>query len=308
MATVVAYGTNKQAYFDLFMASCRRHGISPVLLGWGKKWVGFGNKTSEIRDCIRTLPDDEIVISVDPFDVVFLCGLDEIESKFRHASAPFLCGALRLGPFLRWVYEREFNRARVPVPHNPTGYDYLNSGTWVSTAGYARQLIGRLESEFAMGPTDMDQEILTGIYARHRATVDIDWRCEIFHNLLFKNFASRSADLKDLDFADGRIRNTATGSRPCILHASGNARMEGIARRLGFAAEDAKPTENTKNYFKKAIFHILMLLRARSAPQRLAGASGGGPRTLRASSSKTIREPADGDRGGIADRQADVDA
>ena len=270
MATVIAYGTNKQAYFDLFLASCHRHGISPVMLGWGKKWIGFGNKTTETRDYLKGLPDDEIVISVDPFDVVFLCRLDEIEEKFRRASAPFLCGALKLGPLLRRVYGREFNRERVPIPHNSSGYDYLNSGTWISTAGYARRLIDRLEREFSMGPTDMDQELLTGIYGRDRSVVDLDWRCEIFHNLLFKNFITRSADLKDLEFADGRAKNVATGSLPCILHASGNAKMEGIAARLGFPPEDAVPTDNNRNYFKKALFHIVKLMRLSSAPRRTA--------------------------------------
>jgi hypothetical protein len=275
MATVIAYGTNKQAYFDLFLASCRRHGISPVMLGWGKKWIGFGNKTTETRDSIRGLPDDEIVISVDPFDVVFLCGLDEIEEKFRRASAPFLCGALKLGPLLRRVYRREFNRGKMQLPHNSTGYDYLNSGTWISTAGYARWLIDRLERDFHMGPTDMDQEILTGIYGRDRSVVDLDWRCEIFHNLLFKNFITRSADLKDLEFADGRVTNVATGTRPCILHASGNAKMELIAARLGFPAEDAVPTENNKNYFKKALFHLVKLLRLMPAARETAALSEG---------------------------------
>jgi len=268
MPTVIAYGTNKQAYFDLFEASCRRHHIAPVMLGWGKPWIGFGNKTSETRDYLKTLPDDELVLSVDPFDVVFLCGLDEIEAKFRQVGAPFVCGALRLGPLLRRVYEREFNREHVRVPHNPTGYDHLNSGTWISTAGYARRLIDRLEGEFDMKPTDMDQELLTGIYARDRSAVDIDWRCAIFHNLLFKNFLTRSPDLKDLAFADGRVTNTATGSRPCILHASGNARMEVIASKLGFDRAAARPVENNKNYAKKAWFHILMLLRQGSAPRR----------------------------------------
>jgi hypothetical protein len=270
MATVIAYGTNKQAYFDLFLASCRRHGISPVMLGWGKTWIGFGNKTTETRDYLKGLPDDEIVISVDPFDVVFLCGLDEVEEKFRRASAPFLCGALKLGPLLRRVYLREFNRGKVKLPHNSTGYDYLNSGTWISTAGYARWLIDRLERDFRMGPTDMDQELLTGIYGRDRSVVDLDWRCEIFHNLLFKNFITRSADLKDLEFSDGRVMNVATGTRPCILHASGNAKMERIAARLGFPAEDAVPTENNKNYFKKALFHLVKLLRRTPAPRKTA--------------------------------------
>ncbi len=276
MATVIAYGTNKQAYFDLFMASCKRHGIVPVVLGWGKPWVGFGRKTTETRDYIENLPDDEVVLSVDPFDVVFLCGLDEIEAKFRRGSAPFVCGALKLGPFLRWVYRREFNRSGEPVPHNPTGYDYLNSGTWISTAGYARRLIDRLVGEFGMGPTDMDQQILTSLYVRRRAEVDIDWRCDIFHNLLFRNFITRQPDLKDIQFEDGRVVNLATGTRPCILHASGNALMEGIATRLGFDSACAVPIENGKNYFRKAVFHIVQLLdlhgpaRRMAAPQALA--------------------------------------
>jgi hypothetical protein len=277
MPTVIAYGTNKQAYFDLFMASCRRHAISPVMLGWGKKWVGFGNKTTETRDYLKGLPDEEVVLSVDPFDVIFLCGLDEIEDKFRRAGAPFICGALRLGPLLRRVYDREFNRGRVHLPHNHTSYDHLNSGTWISTAGYARRLIDRLECEFGMSPTDMDQELLTGIYGRDRSVVDIDWRCEIFHNLLFRNFITRSADLKDLKFENGRVVNAGTGSRPCILHASGNAKMEEIARRLGFPAEVARPVENNKNYFKKALFHILMLLRLAPVSRQISDAPAGKP-------------------------------
>ena len=36
--------------------------------------------------------------------------------------------------------------------------------------------------------------------------------------------------------------------------------MEGIAKRLGYSAEVARPTENGRNYFKKALFHFLQLL------------------------------------------------
>src|ERR1035437_6837116 len=145
MATVIAYATHKQAYFDLLMASCARHGIAPVMLGGGTQWVGFGRKTTDTREYIKDLPDDEVLLSGDPFDVVFLCGLDEIEAKFRRCRAPFLCGALKLGPWLGRVYNWEFNRSGQPLPANPSVYDHLNSGTWISTAGYARRLIDRAQ-------------------------------------------------------------------------------------------------------------------------------------------------------------------
>jgi hypothetical protein len=274
MATVIAYATNRQAYFDLFLASCQRHGISPVVLGWGRPWIGFGQKTTETRDYLRDLPEDEIVISVDPFDVVFLSGLDEIEEKFRRGTARFLCGALALGPLLRRIYDHEFNRSGVPTPRNPTGYDHLNSGNWISTAGYACRLIDRLVREHEMRPTDMDQEILTSLYVQDRPVVDIDWRCEIFHNLLFKNFLTRTPDLKHLEWRDGRALNTATGTRPCVLHASGNALMDGIAAQLGFGPECAIPFEASKSYLRKALFHILQLLGVQRRPRRLAAPAG----------------------------------
>lgn len=202
MATVIAFGTNKQAYFDLFIESCNRHSINPVLLGWDEKWIGFGKKTTDIRDYIKHLPKDEIVISVDPFDVVFLCGLDEIENKFKESQAKYICGAMKLGPILGYVYNTEFNNTGIPVRKTPSGYNYANTGTWIARAGDSVELIDHLVIDHSMSDTDVDQEIVTGIYIKDNTDVNIDWRCEIFHNLLFKDFISRRPDMKDIEFRE----------------------------------------------------------------------------------------------------------
>ncbi len=259
MATVIAYGTNKQAYFDLFIESCRRFNIVPVNPGWGRPWIGFGKKITEIRDYAAALPEDEILILVDPFDVVFLCGLDEIEDKFRKSGSRILCGAMRLGRIMQRVYSAEFNTTGLPTPKTPHGYDYLNSGNIITTAGFAVTLIDRFVSQYGLKPLTMDQEIFTTLYITGKEEVDLDWRCEIFHNLLFKNPLTRKPDMKDLELRDGRFFNTATGSYPSILHASGNALMEDIAALLGYDSEKVKPVENNMNFFKKAMFHIIQL-------------------------------------------------
>jgi len=129
MPTVLAYATEKQAYFNLFMESCRRFCIEPVILGWGEEWEGTCKKLISIYEYIRELPDDEMVLSVDPFDVVFLAGIDEIESRFRELDTPFLCGALKLYSLNAWAYEYEFNRTSLIPPENPGGYNFLNAGT-----------------------------------------------------------------------------------------------------------------------------------------------------------------------------------
>lgn len=263
MSKVIAFATNKQAYYDLFIESCKRFNIDPVILGWGEKWIGFGEKMMMIRKYINDLQDDEVVISVDPFDVIFLSGLEEIEFKFNKLNVAFLCGALNLSFFNGAVYNREFNKTKKKTPLKPTSYNFLNTGTWISRAGYARFVIDELIDSHNMNETSMDQQILTGIYINNSNNIDIeiDWRCEIFHNLLFRDFVTRKPDLKDLVFYDGRILNTASDSKPCILHASGNARMEGIATKLGYDLKVIVPVNANINFAKKTIFHIGQLLK-----------------------------------------------
>lgn len=256
---VIAYGTNKQAYFDLFMESCRRHCIEPVILGWGEQWIGFGKKTKDIRDYAASLPESEIILSVDPFDVVFLCATGEIEEKFRKSGSEILLGAMKLGRVMQKVYNSEFNKTGRPTPKTLHGYDYLNSGTYITTAGFMVRLIDRFISDYGMTPVSMDQVIFTSLYIKGKENIEIDWKCELFHNLLFSNPVTRKPDMTDIEFRDRRIYNTATGTYPCLIHASGNALMDGIAVLLGYEGEAIIPVENNINFFKKAVFHITQL-------------------------------------------------
>jgi len=261
MLTVIAYGTEKQAYFELFMESCRSFGIDPVILGWGERWIGSGEKLISICSYLKDLPPGEIILSVDPFDVIFLTGPEEIEAKFRALNTSFLCGALKLGGFNARVYEHEFNRTPEATPETPTGYNFLNAGTWISTAGYAYRLLKRCIDGGGICPDNIDQEILTTMYIEDSSSVNIDWKCELFHNLLFTNFVTRQPDLSDILFMEGRIRNTATDSWPVLLHASGNTHMAGFVSALGYHASLAIPKKDIKNYLLKACFHLGKILK-----------------------------------------------
>jgi len=257
---VLAYATEKQAYFNLFMESCRSFGIHPVILGWGERWEGTCKKLASIRAYIKGQPFHRVVLSVDPFDVVFLSGLDEIEARFREMNTPFLCGALKLKSFNANIYEHEFNRTSIPTPKNPTEYNFLNAGTWISTAGYASALLDWMIESGEFQHCDMDQEVFTAQYIYDRSVMDIDWKCEIFQNILFRDFITRRPDLEDLIFSNGKIINRSTGTQPCLLHASGNVLMSKIAHSLGYAPRQAIPEKDMKNYFRKAIFHLGKIL------------------------------------------------
>jgi hypothetical protein len=265
MSRVIAFGTDRQAYFDLFKESCKRYNIEPVILGWDEKWLGYGRKLIEIRNYLRCMPEDEIALIVDPFDVIFLCGLEEIENKFISIGSPFLCGALNLGKIAGFIYNYEFNKTNKKTPGTPTNYNYLNTGTWISRAGYAQFIIDELVEKYNMTDKSMDQQLLTGIYVQNLYPIDIDWKCEIFHNLLFRDFITLRADMKDLEFFDHRVINTASGTKPCILHASGNTKMSELALKLGYNPDILIPSNNAKNYTKKVFFHLGQLLNPQSS-------------------------------------------
>lgn len=261
IATVIAYGNRRYGYFDLFLSSCYRHGIDPIILGWGQPWIGSGKKLTDIRDYIVSLPANEIVISVDPFDVVFLSGLEEIIEKYQFARTEFICGAVKLKGLMKSVYEIEFNRSGIVTPEASTGYNYLNAGTWISRAGYAARLITEFENNYGIKPSDIDQQILTELFLRKQCSLDIDSECNLFQNIIFKNFISRVPDLKDIGFNHNRISNLANGTYPSILHVSGNTHMENIAIQLGYCGDIINPIKSTQLFARKAFFYSRKLLK-----------------------------------------------
>jgi hypothetical protein len=119
-----------------------------------------------------------------------------------------------------------------------------------------------------MNDISMDQQLLTSIYVQKQYKVDIDWKCEIFHNLHFKDFITRRADLKDLKFIENRVLNTASGSKPCIIHASGNTSMKELGLRLGYNKKILIPKNNMLNFTKKASFHISQILKSHSRVEK----------------------------------------
>ena len=261
MALVLAYCTGKLGYFDLFTASCERHGIEPVLLGWGEKWIGSGQKLLAIRDFLTEIDKDEIVISVDPYDIVFLAGLEEIVEKFKNCNSEFVCSALRLDGFLKTVYNIEFNRTGLRTPSNRNGYNYLNAGAWISYAGYVVKLVNDLEAKYNLDSGDIDQLFLTSAYIKMRRGLKLDCECQLFQNIIFRNFLSRKPDLRDISFCNQRIRNQRTGSYPSILHISANTLIGDIGTKLGYSRQQSISEKGNLTYFKKAVYYFSTLVK-----------------------------------------------
>ncbi len=217
---IITVATHSQGYFPILSSSCLRNGVDLTVLAWGEKWRGFGWKLKLLKDFFRSLPRDEKVLILDGFDTFIVSDSAEIERKFEHINKPIICAAERkhASPVWNAAYEKIFNSSGI-YPSTPTGYKYLNAGAWISTAGYALDLLGNPSIKNSTN----DQTFFTYLYLKGK--VFIDYRCEIFTCIRRET---------DLALIKDRFRNVFTDSSPCIIHAPADVSMKNIVSHLGY--------------------------------------------------------------------------
>ena len=70
-------------YYEIMKESCKRNNIELVVLGLGQKWTGFSMKFELWLEYLNTLPDNEIVMINDDYDVIMLEDSNTIKNKFK---------------------------------------------------------------------------------------------------------------------------------------------------------------------------------------------------------------------------------
>jgi len=207
----VTVDTNASPKTERLLRSCRWHGIPIDVIGGGRPYPYHGAKIQYLLEYLEAVSDDEAVMFVDGYDVVFLSGPEEIDAKFEAFGHPFVVSAeqncnvdgglrVRLATWLDY-------------PKGLKPYRFINTGTFVGRAGYMRALLQALDVQ----PTDCEQTLMNRYFTRHRDAIALDYRQQIFTCT-----AGRTGlEEEDYEFAGGRLRNRITGSLPCVLHCPG---------------------------------------------------------------------------------------
>jgi hypothetical protein len=242
----ITVATNSSPHLERLLRSCRHYEIPLEVLGSGRPYPHHGIKSQYILEYLPTLPDDEIVLFVDGYDVVFLTGADEIEEKFRAFEHPFVIsteqncnvdGGLRVR-FSTWL---KFPKGKKP-------YRFINTGSYVGRAGYLRTLLESLRIQ----PTDSDQTIMNRHFVANPDMVRLDYDHQVFTCT-----AGRTGlELEDYRVENGRLRNVVTGSLPCILHCPGKnyLGLERLVERLPIAGPPYEPSAEERRNYRKSQF------------------------------------------------------
>lgn len=214
----------KEAYyrFDVFLASMKRIGAEPVILGMGEKWEGLMTKPNHFRKWLREgNAKGEHVILSDCWDVIFVEHPDSIGERCKALFGEAVVFNGERGCWPRADLAEHF-------PDTGTPARYLNSGF---ICGPSEKILAILESMDLEGvgvdrPNPSggriepnDQGEFQQAFVAQPVPMVVDGRCE-----LAQTFSACAP--AEFEITPSGVLNIATGTRPGVLHFNGGSKND----------------------------------------------------------------------------------
>lgn len=205
--------------------SALRHDIDLVILGWGVAWKGLSQKLDASHAYAAALPAEDVMLFTDAFDVMFTNSSRNILRIFESMDTNILfageCGC--------WPHVMEDNGRPCfrDYPKAPTPYRYLNSGTWIAKAGYAKEMLLAVIQEAGKNFANAnDQKLVADMYMQGRFGIKLDFYSQIFqsmHMTLSKPLPICNPT-KDVKINNGHFHNSLTNTDPSVFHFNGGGK------------------------------------------------------------------------------------
>jgi len=230
---ILTVGTDENKMWGLEQ-SAKRHGITYLNLGRGVEWGGGtmkghggGHKINLVRSHVQSLPDEDLVLFVDGYDVLFTDNIHTIKERFDG----FDCDVLFAAERSCWPEPT----IAPQFPMTPTPYKYLNSGVYMGK-------VARLNHFFSEVVAN-DQDDQLWMQKRYLGANGLDVKLD------HEGYVFQCDDEVSLD--GKQISNGMCC--PCIYHGNGGddakARFNSLADRLGYVESVIKsPPVNSLNY------------------------------------------------------------
>lgn len=239
---VVVYATKPGGFWDGLVASAQRHKIQVDVLGWQGQWKGFGHRLLAMQEYVRKLPDREIVVFVDAYDVVFLRNLADLATEYEHRCRTngdrIVLSTETRGP--GGVFFQVF--------FGQCAKQNINAGTYIGYAYLLRKVFGRIcaDPRLCADRYADDQYMLTRFCDRNREAFAFDMDSSWFLIWGMKDIG------KDIKIENGRF--IYNGKQPYILHCPGNRDMGKLLHNLGYKVPPTSRRGHIEYFLKTVPF------------------------------------------------------
>ena len=215
--------------------SAARYGFSVTnvttdYFDWDTDFPGGCKKLIDLRDwiCNNDLPDNDVILFTDAFDVFFQARLDYITRRYLSMHKEVVFSAEdRLWPDDRLLFPPHYSK-----------YKYLNSGAFMGRVGTLRYMLSDYMEEDHDDQLYMQNTFLEGVF-----NIGLDYEGYIF----------QSWD-DALEVQNQKVVNPIYGGTPCVVHGNGE-----YTCKLKWAElyEETKKPSELRVYSKAERFEVL---------------------------------------------------
>ena len=247
----ITVGTDRKKCSTL-NTSAALNGIYPVNIGTNVEWegtdmsaAGGGHKVNLIKNYIQDLPDNDVILFTDGYDVVYNDNLENITRKYLSFNTKVLFSAEQFiwpEPSL----QDEFDQLQSSEGYD-TKYKYLNSGTFI---GVVSELKKMLDHSTVENDGD-DQLFFQRALLSDKYDVKLDYKCYLFQT-------------HDVDIwldGDDNFINDETNQSPSIYHGNGGddakGKLDSLSSRINSKSPDLfLPVYNGIDIIDKDMFIV----------------------------------------------------
>lgn len=190
------------------LKTCEHNGLKVDVLGLGLPYRGNPQRFEYIKKYIRNIPDEDLVLVTDAYDVLIFAREEEIVEKFLSFNHPCVFAAET------HLYPRtHVGHLEKKFPKSPTRFKYLNGGGYMASAQTLRKILNELKYD---RDGYSDQLAWIPYYVDHQDTIMLDFNCVLFlamHGVYRKHI--------EFDYENKRIELLLTGTKPAVIHGNG---------------------------------------------------------------------------------------
>jgi hypothetical protein len=181
------------------------HKVEVKNLSQTTKWSGFHEKVNAVRDSLNVLPDTDIALFVDAYDVLVNDSSQKILEVFYSYNCKILFGAEKD------LFPHHLKPLEPTYPTSSTEVRFLNSGVYIGYVGALKEMIGWADYQ-----GKDDQEYFQNYFLRHQETVKLDVYSKLVLNM-------SKVPWSELMIQAGQVHHNEP---PCLLHFNGMSYLD----------------------------------------------------------------------------------
>ena len=231
----IVVATEKKGYYEILEESCKKNNIELIPIGLGQKWTGFTTKFRLWKEYLNKLPDDEIVMINDAYDVVILRDSSIILEKFKKYNNKILF-ATQNGNTAKQVF--------LTINNN-----VIAVGSFIGKVIYIKKLIKLIYKYKDIWQKYNNDDQMIVVYILNKEKEFFKKYIELDSNRNFF-FATDGDDLfhipyilngtiKNLYMKNGELYNNFN-NKPMVLHLAGNINGNKYIKYLNYNTSNIK--------------------------------------------------------------------